>query len=238
MKKSRRHYISKGFTLVELLLGVLLFGIVSSSIYLVFSQGLRIERRLRNRSSAGQDFFWAMHRMVRDLENMVPYTLPGTKNVFLDGQQYKIAFLVSGESGLQEVRYELAEQENTKVHRVEVNRDPVGINETLTVSHRKEEARQYFLVRKTRPFLIMGEEYDEFHEEILSRHIPGEGLMFSYLSYDDGSPVWKNQWQEDSWPAAIRIDLTVLEERQVPVRMVRDVFVVLSTAEKEIFDEK
>jgi len=63
-----------GFTLVEILLGVMIFGILSTTIYGVFANAIRLNRQARNIEELYRDARCVIDALTLDLENMVPYT--------------------------------------------------------------------------------------------------------------------------------------------------------------------
>jgi len=225
--KSAGDFLGKGgFTLVEMMLGAVLFGMVSVSVYGVFSQGMRVEKRLRDSTIAHQELFLAMETMAQELQRMVCYTGPDGAGGYLLGEAQKVSFVVADENGLKEIRYEIIEPEMDHIHRVEVRdmrSDDAG---TRVVNQQETADRLFVLVEKRRnfPHYIGGE--DGFEQKILTRKVRAEGLRFSYFIRDEQE---KDEWMEhctgDPWPQIVRIDLAVLSGETPEIHMIRDVFV-------------
>jgi len=72
MIKSKRR--QSGFTLVEVLMGIMIFGILSTTIYGVFANAIRLNRQARDMEAFYRDARWVVDTLALDLENMVPYT--------------------------------------------------------------------------------------------------------------------------------------------------------------------
>ena len=224
MKPLRFGTNKDGFTLIEVLLGTMLFGIIALSVYMVFSQGIRVEKRLRQVSGEGLDILGTVQEISADLQDMAFYTISESGELHLDARHDRITFLTAQQDGLKEIQYALSEPELVQIHREQVVRDAGTVKDVVTAAVTQQQQRHYHLVRRTRSFFkkVSGD-FDT--EEILNRHIEQNGLKFFYLWQDEeGLQVWENQWSREGRPLAVRFELTVFNDQQEPVRLVRDVF--------------
>lgn len=186
----------RGMTLIEVLTGTALLGMVAVGIYGVLSQGLRVELYLRTAAVSDQEGFLALEMMARDIQRMVPCGISDQGAFGFFGHSQGFSLVIADDSRLQYVEYECVEADGDR-----------GI-----------------LMRKIRAVCCAGHDSSQWDTSILARGMTHDGLTVSYLRGDqDGE--WKDQWDEDSWPAAVRISLTFLERDFRPRRIVRDVVV-------------
>lgn len=231
MTSRGRYADTSGFTLLEILLSTVLLGMVSLSIYGVFSQGLHVEQRLRQSMISSQELFLATQTMVQDLQRMVPYTAPGESRGYFSGEPQSIAFIIADGDGLKEVRYEAAEPEMDQIHRTDVHEGLKKNISDMTLSMTETAERVQALVRKARAFPYQADREEKAESKILSGNVTENGLKFFYFGLDeDGNGLWKEKWEGDQWPAIIRIDLTLADQEARKTQMVRDVFVPLGAA--------
>ncbi len=70
---SERLFKTRGFTLVEVLMGIMIFGILSTTVYGVFANAVRLNRQAQNLESLFRDAHGIIDTLSLDLENMVSY---------------------------------------------------------------------------------------------------------------------------------------------------------------------
>ena len=220
----------KGLTLIEMLLSVVLFSLVSLSIYLVFSQGLKVEKRLRSSGVAGRDFYWPAQTIARDIERMVRYTNVEGES-FFRGEHEEISFMMEGKNGLEEVQYLTVNPQMIDVYEVRVNSK--ATEQMREVMMKKEvDEQMMFLSRRTRPFSFVLNQ-KPFSEEILTERIVAGGFKLFYLTQDEqGSLLWEEKRPPEKPLRAVRIDITILDEQGLTRRTVRDVFIAGAMAEE------
>jgi len=221
--KMRRHD-QHGFTLMEILLAVLLSGVVLVSIYGVFAQGLRVGRFFERRGEVSQDSYWIMTTLTRDLENMAPYSLPGTPGPFFMGSGNEICLVLASETGLQRVRYRLLLPETGEVHTVVVNEGSTTMPEAVVVERREEEERRRVLVRELRAFPFRQGEEEVLLRQVMSNNAAPDGLRFYYQR--DAQSSWEDKWNEAGWPVRVRVDVLLLDSEGQERRLVKDVLIV------------
>jgi prepilin-type N-terminal cleavage/methylation domain-containing protein len=203
----------KGFTLLELLLGLLIFSIIGTIVYSVFAGGILISRRSEGRGVVFRDGRTALELLARELENMVDYRgpLPEDHPGAFDGREDGISFLLPTGRGLRRVRYFLEEPAATRIHETVIGRRTAR-NVNL-VFHESKSGRLRYLVREEDDFFPDGADGVAQKQVILTAVKP-DGLKFRF-GYVEGMEtktyLWKNQWGRDGIPANVRVELTLAD---------------------------
>lgn len=202
----------RGFTLLELLLGISLFSVVAVSVYSTFWAGVKLSQRSEREGGAYREARWALEIMAREMENTVPYdfssSYPG-KTAF-EGGGNKVTFVMPSTDGLRVVSYYLAPPEETTIHQVIVGR---AHRKNVGVTVREERARRpYCLVREERDFVdfLSGGSDAGGTGEVMASQMQEEGLRFSFGYLKEGEDrlyVWKDTWQNPYPPRAVRIEM-------------------------------
>ncbi|MEW5895348.1 MAG: prepilin-type N-terminal cleavage/methylation domain-containing protein [Candidatus Omnitrophota bacterium] len=210
-----------GFTLIELMLAVMLFSVVSLSVYMVFSQGLRVERRLRGSGIIGKDFYWPQAQIATDLGKMVFYTASNNRSAALVGDQNQLSFVIEGQAGLEEIRYQTADQERVEIHEVRVkNSKDSG---KIVVGGKETERPLMILQRRSRPFPFLSGA--DFKDEIVTAKLLSGGFKILYLhEKEDGRLLWEGSHRNEIIKA-VRVDLEIVDEQDNLKRTVRDIFI-------------
>jgi prepilin-type N-terminal cleavage/methylation domain-containing protein len=230
-----RPSLNKAFTLVEMLLGLGIFSIITLSLYGTFWGGVKLNERAEHTNSLLREARWALAQMEQDLENMVPYDFSTSypeRTAFV-GQPDQIAIVVATEDGLKAVRYYLAKPSEGKIYRTIMGgrhtRQPRSI---VTRYEEKQDLR--LLIREEVPFvdsLQSDPEEGSTEKEVVCSHLQGGGLAISY-AYQHGSAEdihlgWERTWGEPYLPSGVRVELTLLqpdrEGRVIPLK--KDIFI-------------
>jgi prepilin-type N-terminal cleavage/methylation domain-containing protein len=196
---------AKGFTLVEMLLGLSIFALVAVVCYSIFSNGIRINDRAAKSEALYREMNWSLDALALDLENMVPYE--GNKGNWsaFEGSEKSLSLALPTKDGLKKIRYSLKPQPD----------------------------QSQLLVREELPFLASDEAKAE--PEILSTHLQPDGLQFQYAQtakkFGKNEFVWHNKYSDIHPPAAVRIKLSFLNPNQTntPVTVQKDVFLPLGS---------
>jgi len=227
----------KSFTVVELLVGMAIFGIITAGIYAAFSNAIRFNRRARRADTLYRDSRWTLDAIHFDLENAVSYqTLRETSQVSTvrvteatrgnvnitqrmmaeldDATARKKGAFIGEENSLSLV---LTSPEGFREIRyyLESPRD-AGVFHLLVgrpagAPLREEES--YFLIRESRPFPAreIGRQDERCEKEVLTRNVCKDGLTFSYAGYDAASPeaavVWTETWAQAPLPLAVGVEI-------------------------------
>ncbi len=106
MRNSKR-----GFTLVEVLLSVVIFGIVAVTVYRVFAVALKVNQRVDQNLQMNLAVLSVIHSLEKDLNNTVRYRFASGSHS-IEGSSRSLAMVVGQEGGLKVVRYSIDEGGN------------------------------------------------------------------------------------------------------------------------------
>jgi prepilin-type N-terminal cleavage/methylation domain-containing protein len=97
----------KGFTLVELILGLAITAIIGLSVYNVFWSSMKLDDRLRRMHDSYMEVLIADQSMARDLENIVTLNLSASypDRQMFEGHKNGFEFLTATSKGIKHVRY-------------------------------------------------------------------------------------------------------------------------------------
>src|ERR1041385_8990811 len=115
----------KGLTLVEILLAVVVFSLVASAVYRVFSVAVKTGDRLDHRLKMDLEILSTVHTLEKDLNNAVLYDTSGGI-ISLRADAKGMTMIVDAESGLAEVHYGL--DDHGGLSRSEQRMDTHGLN--------------------------------------------------------------------------------------------------------------
>jgi prepilin-type N-terminal cleavage/methylation domain-containing protein len=97
----------KGFTLVELLLGLAIGAIIGVSVYNMFWSAVKLDNKMRRVHDEFMEVLMADQAMARDLENAINLdfsaSYPGA--IVFNGQKSEFSFLTQTPKGIKHVRY-------------------------------------------------------------------------------------------------------------------------------------
>ncbi len=213
MRCVRRDRDIAGLTLVELMIGAALCGMIGVSVYHIFSQALRVEQQMMLRVKFNRKMFDAVHSIARDMDRMIVYTTPEHPQGYFSGRANEIAFVILEEGAMKEVRYDMIVSEIS----------PMADNGQTT-----GQEKQFFLVRKTRrfPHVYQGEQGFE-QNVIIAGHGQGE-LQFFYSDHrSDALRQWTSVWNNENCPSAVRVDLTLSGCAGISVRVIKEMMIPL-----------
>ena len=223
----------KGFTLIELLLGMVIFSIVSLTVYSVFWGGINLSRRAEAQGKFFRDVRLSLELMSREIENMRPFDFSNSypdRSAFI-GEKDKITFISATKDGLKVVRYYLLPPEAGKIHRVTIGRRHEG-NKNIVANVTSSSGAINYLVRDEMDFIdyLNSDSSKPGNIEILIPNVKGDGLSFSfgYFQGEDRATVqWKDAWSEATIPRMVNIKLDVIsdEKNQESILIEKDVFI-------------
>jgi prepilin-type N-terminal cleavage/methylation domain-containing protein len=199
-----------GFTLVEVLLGLLIFSLIAAGLYGTFRGGLSVNRRVQEVNTGYQEIRWIFDQMASDLENAINYDFSGSYPDLksFEGGAEQIRLVVDGKNGLMVVTYSLKEPSATSVITTIVNRKASKMK-SMVLTH-EEAARTRLLIRTEEPLVSFLGKHEPQDQEVLSFLVRNNGLKFSYAakSPESSSEVpWENSWSKDTLPALVKMDL-------------------------------
>lgn len=251
-KTTNRPGKSPGFTLVEMLIGLSIFSVIALVLYSAFWNAIKIQQKTERMNRISRQTLWGIEQMARDLENMVPYryedSYPGKKGQghrYPDERAFKgsadrISLIKATDEGLKVVNYSLRPPERGVIHRTVVGKK---VSRPDTIIVRQEETFEAdYLVREEKLFIDYLSDHaspQQGEEDVLSITVQRGGLRFyyAYLRGDENSQeiIWKENWEEQSFPLMVRIEVTFLapgEDRGIRV-LTREVWIPTGTWGKE-----
>src|SRR3989338_11130298 len=224
--------LKKGFTLIEIILGISIFALIALTFYSVFSNGIRINSRANKDEQLYRELRWSLDTLASDLENMVSYEGYNENVGPFQGTQQGLSLALPTESGLKLIRYSLDSPDAGKVFETRIG-EHTSKNKRIVVNYTEEEKIE-FLVRDQTPLLRSAENNkdDEDTPEILSTHVVPGSLKFSYGGEDKKANgekdfTWKNEWKDVHFPSVVRIELSFVDpdDPGTPLRVQKDIFV-------------
>ncbi|MCA9404960.1 MAG: prepilin-type N-terminal cleavage/methylation domain-containing protein [Candidatus Omnitrophica bacterium] len=219
----------RAFTLLELLLGLMLFALIGVTAYSVFSSAISLRNRAGGQGDIYKEILWSVEGMSRELENMVFYdftnSYPGMTAFY--GEASEISFLNSTDDGLKVIRYYLSDPDGGSVYEVNVGATHQG---NVTVREGSSEERPVsYLIREEIPFIdFVNKRQDSSYVEIISRNVSRGSLRFSfaYKESDEEAYGYKNVWVNNYNPSVVRIQMDyVLPETNQLLPVERSVLV-------------
>jgi len=204
-----------GFTLIEVILAMMIFSIMSLSLFGVFSNGIKINERVQNQTDVHREVVWSFERISRDLENAVPYDFGSSysERRAFEGDHKSFTIILAVETGLKVIRYSLYTPEKGHVSTTVIG-ETIKNNVDIIASLYSFENNQ-FLVREEWDFIEYLQSSQEGGElEILSPHIKSDSLeiFYSYKDNEDSDDItWNETWDDKDklkLPWGIRMKMT------------------------------
>lgn len=224
---------NSAFTLIEILLGFLIFSIILVVLYSTFFSGMKIEERSVRDAAAYHQAKMSLDMMGRELEEAVMFNFENfsLERKAFEGSQNKISFLTPGKNGLVRVSYYLEDKDITRVHQTLIGgRYQKNVQATDLTS---EAVPPLCLVRSEEPLvdlLVEGGNGSQV-QEILFDNVRRDsfGISYAYLESAGENPrlVWKNAWANEYIPSGVRFELTIepFKKADPPLHIKKDVYI-------------
>jgi prepilin-type N-terminal cleavage/methylation domain-containing protein len=215
----------QGFTLVELLLALLVFALLSSGLYGVLHGALRFDLSARRLHASSRDIRLGIDMLAREIENAFAYPqVVDGRTVAFEGERGRIMFYLAQPDGLRRVEYfsgDLARTMTTEVRHLsnvrELARDSVKETKSLYLL-RSSQALPDFWRRVPGSVEVMG----------VAAGLAGPGAEFSFGEIDvQGRVAFRDEWKADHLPDVVRIRCSLFAQPQTRVTV--DVFPVVRT---------
>ncbi|HOW35222.1 MAG TPA: prepilin-type N-terminal cleavage/methylation domain-containing protein [Candidatus Omnitrophota bacterium] len=229
----RSKYSFKGFTLIEVLLGLSIFSIIAVSLYGTLDSALRLSRRSDDVNGIYREARWALDQIAGDLERMRAFNFANSypKLTAFSGNSDKISFVSATDTGLKVISYYLELPDQTTVHKVVIG-GHTNKNRSLTVRY-EEKFVLYSLVREEKLFTdyLTDNAQAKVEKDILSPHIQEGSLSFSFAylegQEEDEKITWKDSWEKPYTPSGVRIKATFIKPGKVkqPIVFTKDVYI-------------
>lgn len=210
----RRKCPNDGFTVMELVLALGLMMVIAACLYMVYSNAVHVDKQSRRLNESMVKGYMIMKSMEDDVLHAVGYRYYDRDQkqevLMFKGESDHLAFVRETGRGLRWVEY----APQATAHGV-VRTTVMGIrsrrNEDLRLEQTTGSAREEWFVRRQAAFQGKPEDNaDRMEQEILTKHLAPEGIVFSYGRYEQGQGlVWSGVWEDTRLPAAVRIDLKV-----------------------------
>jgi len=206
-------YRPNGFTLLELLLGLMIFSILAVTVYSTFSSGLLINERSQKKNEIYREARWFFSQIGRELENMIPYNFANSypqKSSFV-GTEESISFVTRAADGLKVVSYYLIDPEEGEIHKTIIGK--VSSKNVRATNKTERYQRIQYVVRKEEDFIehLSGGTGQSTVEEVVCINVAANGLKFSF-GYLEGEEtpkrVWVEKWDNPYLPSNVRIKAT------------------------------
>ena len=220
----------RGFTLIEILLGMAIFSVIGLTLYTTFAVGVELSRRNEVLLRTNREALWTFERMSRDLGKIVAYDFSGSypdQSSFFPGQA-SLGFLTASDRGLKAVRYRLRSADDGTVQETVIGETFSG--NVAVVTKTVEEKPVVDFVREEQDFgdfLQTG--FDGAQSEVMSRFVLRDGLEFSYATKESQEAAelqWVGNWTATFLPQGVRVKLTIAAgDSGEETSWVRDIFI-------------
>ena len=215
MRRQKKVFRERGFTLIEILLALSIFSTIALCIYGTFSGGIRLNQKSEQQNEVFREARWTFQGLSLELENMVSYDFTNSypnKTAF-SGSGEKITFISPSDEGLKVVSYYLMEPPREHVHTTVVG-ETYSKNVSIVTKY-EESAFIYYLVREELSFVdyVNDRQAQASDIEIISTNVVENGLRFyyGYLKDEESQEtVWQTDWSLGYIPSNIRIEIDFL----------------------------
>lgn len=211
----------KGFSLIELLLGLAIFSAVTACIYGTFWGGIALSRRSQKEGVVDQQIRLAVDLISKDLENMVFYDFAASypEASSFDGRRDVLTLLSASAGGLKFIRYYLDFPDRARVHKVVIG--GTSSRNTAVVIRREENERAKFFMREEWDFADYLNDAGPQNgaTEVIARDLTEDGLRFFFGYWEDedkGTYRWENEWGQTFLPRAVRVEMDFLAPDSPP----------------------
>jgi type II secretion system protein J len=205
---------SRGLTLIEMLLGIMIFATLSACLYSVYAAGVKVNEQSDQSLKILREARWVLEEMTRDFGNIARYDFGGSypreKSYVVNDAALEI--LVKTDQGLKAVRYVLRPLDEEKIHTTRVG---VTTRQNVAVTTIKTQGlTRMALVREEQDFRrFLQNGFNDATSEILSRSVLFGGMKI--FQAGAGRPgekniTWISGWSKDVLPKAVRIELTLV----------------------------
>ncbi|MBF0479716.1 MAG: type II secretion system protein [Candidatus Omnitrophica bacterium] len=211
---SNKKIPAKGFTLIETLLGLLIFSLIIVCVYGTLKTGIDLSRRFEDQKDISRQAQLAMDLFSHDIEASTVYDFSNSYagHLSFEGLDEKLTLISRSEDTLKVISYYLSPPQKIEIKQTVIGKH-YQRNTTVTQS-KQESAITLCLIREEMDFIdyISGGFQMNGQKEILLEGIPEKGVRFSYTSQtnDEGTIVWKQDWKDSERPLAVKMDVKIV----------------------------
>jgi len=214
--------VTQGFTLIEVLLGLMVFSIIALTLYNTFWLGLKIDRRSNEINQGYQEARLAFELISRDLENAVRYdfsaSLPSA--VSFEGSSTQMSFLSVSSGAISRIRYYLTVPEQSQAARMIIAQRLKQWKSTAVTS--KQLPIDFMMRQEMDLAEFLAKKKDSSPGEIIAAGLQKGSLKLSYgsLKRDAQHRVlmpkqieWMDRWKSRRLPNAVRVQITLFDQQ-------------------------
>jgi prepilin-type N-terminal cleavage/methylation domain-containing protein len=223
----KRNNLFRGFTLIEVLLTVMIVALIGGSLYATFAAGFKLDHRIKESFADLDESRIVSEELRRDLGRVVSYDFSGSfpeQKAFVDNDE-EFLFVIDDGRQLRWVRYRLVDEQKGEVHSTELgttSKKNIAVTEIVTT----EETLQ-MLAREEGDFVQLFDPAKAIvpdKSEILTKRIADQGwkILYAPSVTPQAKTEWRSGWKEDLLPAAVRVNLTLQNEKGQIKKIVSD----------------
>lgn len=238
---SQRSASPRGFTLVEILLGISIFSLIALTVFNVLNNGIRISRQSGGADDTDRQFLFMFELLERELQNIVPYDFSGiseTQRAFV-GDSASMMFITITGGELKAVRYFLEDAPAGTQHQEIIGKVHSG-NVSVTESSSALLMTKN-LIREEMPmaeFLADDFVFNESHSraQILASSVEPAGFKIEYGSENrEGGLSFGIYPPEKEIPQIVRVSLKIrtADQNAGAVELSRKILIPIGFIEKE-----
>jgi type II secretory pathway pseudopilin PulG len=221
-----------GFTLVEVLLGFLIFSVLALVLYSTFFSGLKIQKRSNEQGAMHHQLKMTLDMITRELEQSIHFDFsnlsPSLKS--FEGAARQITFLTIDKEGvIKRISYYLEDKDKVHIYQTLIGQH--SQNNVSVVNKKSEDVPLVVLMRREEPFVdvLSGRPSSDLREEVLLDHIQRNSFSFLYAYLEPAkaeSLSWQDVWDKDYLPSGIRIRLMLipLNENEKSITVQKDIY--------------
>jgi len=221
-----------GLTIIELLLGLSIFVLISLTVYSTFFGGIRLSQRARVQNDVYSEIRMSFELISRELQSMLVYDFSNSyPDMFsFKGSSEAITFFRPTDEGIKVVSYYLIEPEQVSVYEINIgkstSRNVTVENTTIT------SARANYLLRAEKDFAayLNNPTFLDAEAEIICMRIKEDSLAFSYgyqASEDSENISYVGEWTHSDIPSIVRLKLEFLadDDASTGILLSKDVYI-------------
>jgi prepilin-type N-terminal cleavage/methylation domain-containing protein len=229
MPEKLRVVSHKGFTLVEILLGLSITAIIGLSVCNLFWSGMKLDDRLKRLHENYLEVLMANQSMTKDLENAIYLDLstsyPDQKA--FEGKKNELAFLVPTESGIKRVRYYSGTLDWGRVTKTIVGKK-VGHLSKITLNQTDALPIEFLLREEMDLSDWLNETKDKSTTQIVAAGLKKGTFNCQYAAFDKDLKKlsYLDHWDNRKLPAAVSCNINIYnaEKPQADNIFKRDMF--------------
>ena len=212
----------RGFTLVELLLGLTIGAIIGVSVYNMFWSAMKLDDKLRRVHDNYLEVLMADQALTHDLENAVDLDFSASypDAVIFIGQKQEFSFLTQTPAGIKHVRYYsgLINQGNTT--KIMIGR-VINPSSRITAYSRESLPVEFLLRQESSLADWLNETANETHTQIVAAGLKKGSFNCQYAPspkdlHTSGSTgiVYTDAWDEKGLPLAVSCNFILYDPKK------------------------